>query len=82
MMWEEPLRYEKTDANASLYSSLATRSFSSTRSPFKRETIAVNDRYLPELSPELLLGALTIALDNCLEYMNMSKVKKEQLVID
>jgi hypothetical protein len=32
---------------------------------------------IPKLSPELLLGALTIALDNCLEYMNMSKVKKE-----
>jgi hypothetical protein len=26
---------------------------------------------IPELSPKLLLGALTIALDNCLEYMNV-----------
>jgi hypothetical protein len=32
-----------------------------------------------ELSPELLLCALTIALDDCLEYMNKkSKVKKKK----
>ena len=40
----------ENDVNESPYSSLArlaTHSFSSIRSPFKREMIAVNDRYLP-----------------------------------